>query len=76
MISLFDPQSGCIRQCLGVGAKTVETLGLVMTLGLFNSFFDHQILLQLGCLFFLELVVLRGLQLGTLKSADADGYSA
>ena len=23
-----------------VGAKTVETLGVVMTLGLFNSFFD------------------------------------
>jgi hypothetical protein len=24
----LDPQSGCRRQCLGVGAKTVETLGL------------------------------------------------
>ena len=32
----LDPQSGCRRQCLGVGAKTVETLGL----GLFNSFLD------------------------------------
>ena len=34
----LDPQSGCRRQCLGVGAKTVETLGL--GLGLFNSFLD------------------------------------
>ena len=34
----LDPQSGCRRQCLGVGAKTVETLGL--SLGLFNSFSD------------------------------------
>ena len=24
----LDPQSGCRRQCLGIGAKTVETLGL------------------------------------------------
>ena len=30
----LDPQSGCRRQCLGIGAKTVETLGL------FNSFLD------------------------------------
>ena len=49
----LDPESGCRRQCLGVGAKTVETLGVVMTLGLFNSFLDHQIFapvapLQLG----------------------------
>ena len=34
----LDPQSGCRRQCLGIGAKTVETLGL--GLGLFNSFLD------------------------------------
>ena len=43
LYSPLDPQSGCRRQCLGVGAKTVETLGVVMTLGLFNSFLDHQI---------------------------------
>ena len=36
----LDPQSGCKRQCLGVGAKTVETVGIVMTLGLFNSFLE------------------------------------
>ena len=34
----LDPQSGCRRQCLGVGAKTVVTLGL--GLGLFNSFLN------------------------------------
>ena len=37
----LDPQSGCRRQCLGVGAKTVETLGL--DVGLFNSFLDSDV---------------------------------
>ena len=40
----LDPQSGCRRQCLGVGAKTVVTLGLGLGrglgLGLFNSFLN------------------------------------
>ena len=36
----LDPQSGCRRQCLDIGAKTVETLGVVMALDLFNSFLE------------------------------------
>ena len=37
----LDHQSGFRRQCLGVGAKTVEALGVVMTLGFFNSLLDQ-----------------------------------
>ena len=37
LILLLILKSGCRRQCLGVGAKTVETLGVEMTLGFFNS---------------------------------------
>ena len=64
-----------------------------MTLGLFNSFLDHQIFVPLGdsisfgtcdfeggsswgLYFFLELVILRGLQLGTLffsRTCDFEG---
>ena len=38
---------------MGVGAKTLEALGVVMTLVLFNSFFDFVVLKK-------KLVILRG----------------
>ena len=64
--TLRDPQSGCRRQCLGIGAKTVETLGVVMIIGLFYSFLNHQIFAPVeDSIFFFNFLFLVGLQLGT-----------
>ena len=46
-----NPQSGCRRQCLGVVAKTVEALGVVMTLGFSNLYF---IVLEIKFFFILK----------------------